>query len=48
MYMTNPTIVSPVKIEYGWNLSISGLKMIVKSGLEEIFLKFLHALAIFY
>ena len=42
--MTNPTIVSPVKVEYGWNFSISGLKMMVKSGLEKIFLKFLHAL----
>ena len=47
-YMTNPTIVYPVKIEYGWNVSISGLKMMVKSGLEKIFLKFLHALTIFY
>ena len=45
--MTNPTIVSPVKMEYGWNFSMSGLK-VVKSGLEELFLKFLHALAIFY
>ena len=45
---TNSTIVSPVKMEYRWNFSISGLKMLVKSGLEEIFLKFLHALAIFY
>ena len=43
-YMTNPTIVSPVKMEHGWNFSISGLKMVVKSGLEKIFLKFLHAL----
>ena len=42
--MTNPTIVSPVKMEYGRNFSISGLKMMVKSGLEKIFLKFLHAL----
>ena len=47
-YMTNPTIVSPVKLEYGWNFSISGLKMMVNSGLEKIFLKFLHALTIFY
>ena len=46
--MTNPTIVSPVKMEYGWNFSISGLKMTVKSGLEKIFLKFLYALTIFY
>ena len=43
-YMTNPTIVSLVKMEYGWNFSISGLKLMVKSGLEEIFLKFLHVL----
>ena len=35
--MTNPTIESPVKMEYGWNFSISGLKMMVKSGLENIF-----------
>ena len=42
--MTNPTIVSPVKMEYGWNFSISGLKIMVKSGLEKIFLRFLHAL----
>ena len=46
--MTNPTIVSPVKMEYVWNFSISGLKMMVKSGLEKIFLKFLYAQAIFY
>ena len=46
--LTNPTIVSLVKMEYGWNFSISGLKMMVKSGLEKIFLKFLHALTIFY
>ena len=47
-YMANPTIVSRVKMEYGWNFSISGLKMMVKSGLEKIFLKFLHVFAIFY
>ena len=46
--MTNPTIVSPVKMEYGWYFTISGLKMMVKSGLEKIFLKFLHAEAIFF
>ena len=27
--MTNPTNVSLVKMEYGWNFSISGLKMMV-------------------
>ena len=46
--MTNWTIVSQVKMEYGWNFAISGLKMMVKSGLEKIFLKFLHVLTIFY
>ena len=30
-YMTNSTLLSPVKLEYGWNFSISGLKMMVKS-----------------
>ena len=33
----NPTIVSPVKMEYGWNFSISGLKKMVKSGLKKYF-----------
>merc|ERR1739846_184714 len=42
--MTNSTLVSPVKMEYGWNFSISGLKMMMKSCLGKIFLKFLHAL----
>ena len=46
--MINSTIVSPVKMKYGRNFSISGLKMMVKSGLEKIFLKFLNALTIFY
>ena len=30
--MTNSTLVSPFKMEYGWNFSISGLKMMMKSG----------------
>ena len=30
--MTNPTILYPVKMEYGWNFSISALKMMVKRG----------------
>ena len=33
--MTNPTIVSSVKMEDGWNFSISGLKMMVESSLEK-------------
>ena len=35
-------------MEYGWNFTIFGLKMMVKSGLEKIFLEFLHAEAIFF
>ena len=35
-YMKNSTLVSMVKMEYGWNSSISGLKMTMKSGLEKI------------
>ena len=47
-YMTNSTQVSPVKMEYGWNFSISGLKMMMKSGLGKIFLKFLYALTMLF
>ena len=47
-YMTNSTLVSPVKMEYGWNFSISGLKMVMKSGLGKIFLKFLYALTMLF
>ena len=47
-YMTNSTLVSPVKIEYGWNFSISGQKMMMKSGLGKTFLKFLHALTMLF
>jgi hypothetical protein len=36
-YMTIPTIVSPVKMEYGQNFCISGLKMTVKSGFDFFF-----------
>ena len=46
--MTNPTIVVSVKMEYGRNFSISGLEMMVKSGLGRMFLKLLHVQAIFY
>ena len=46
--MTNPTNVSPVKMEYGWNFNISNLKMMMKSGLGKIFLKFLHALTMLF
>ena len=47
-YMTNSTLVSPVKMEYGWNFSISGLKTLMKSGLGKIFVKFLHVLTILF
>ena len=47
-YMTNSTLVSPVKMEYGWNFSISGIKMMTKSGPGKIFLKFLHALTMLF
>ena len=47
-YMTNSTLVSPVKMEYGWNFSIFGLKIMMKSGLGKIFLKFLHALTMLF
>ena len=48
MFMTNLTIVYLVQMEYGWNFSISGLKIEIKRGLEKIFMKFLKVQAIFY
>ena len=42
--MRNSTIVYPVKVEYGSEISnIFVLKMMMKSGLEKTFLRFLHA-----
>ena len=35
-------------MEYVPKINIFGLKMMVKSGLEKTFLKFLHVLTIFY
>ena len=46
-YMSYSSIVYPVKMEYGSKNNIFGLKMMVKSGLEKIFLKFLHAQSLF-
>ena len=48
--MTNPTIVYQSKWNMGEILAFlgSGLKMMMKSGLEKIFLKFLYAQAIFF
>ena len=36
-------MVYVLKMEYVSEIDIFGLKMMVKSGLEKIFLKFLHA-----
>ena len=36
-------MVYVLKMEYVSKINIFGLKMMVKSGLEKIFLKFLHA-----
>ena len=42
-YMRNPDMAYVLKMEYVSKINIFGLKMMVKSGLEKIFLKFLHA-----
>jgi len=47
-YMTNSTLVSPVKMEYVTKNNVFGPKMMMKSGLEKFILKFLHAQAIFF
>jgi len=47
-YMTNSTLVCPVKIENVTNNIIFGLKKIMKSGLEKVILKFRRVQAIFY
>ena len=46
--MRNPDMLYVLKMEYIPKINIVGLKMMVKSGLEKIFLKFLQAQAIFY
>jgi hypothetical protein len=46
--MRNSNLVYVPKMEYVHKVNIFGLKMMVKSGLEKIILKFLHAEAIFY
>jgi hypothetical protein len=45
--MRNSNLVYVPKMEYVHKVNIFGLKMMVKSGLEKIILKFLHAEAIF-
>ena len=42
-YLTDSYIVYTLKMESVSKVTIFGLKMMVKSGLEKIFLKFLHA-----
>ena len=42
-YLTDSYIIFTLKMESVSKNTIFGLKMIVKSGLEKIFLKFLHA-----
>ena len=46
--MRNPDMVYVLKMEYVSKINTFGLKMMVNSGLEKIFLKFLHAQVIFY
>ena len=46
-YMRNPDMVYVHKMEYVSKIIIFGLKMMVKSGLEKIFLKSLHAQSLF-
>ena len=45
-YLTDSYIVFTLKMESVSKNTFFGLKMMVKSGLEKIFLKFLHAGAI--
>ena len=47
-YMRNSTVLCPVKMEYGPEINIFVLKMIMKSGLEKFILKFLHGHVIFF
>ena len=47
-YLTDSYIVFTLKMESVSKNTIFGLKMLVKSGLEKIFLKSIHAGAIFF
>jgi len=46
--MRNSAILCPVKMEYGPEINIFVLEMMMKSGLEKIILKFLHAQSLFW
>ena len=43
LYGCYSTLAFTLKMEFVSKITIFGLKMVVKSGLEKIFLKFLHA-----
>ena len=47
-YDTDSYFVHVLKMEYVSKINVFGLKMMVKSGLEKIFLKFLHAQSLFW
>ena len=46
-YLTDSYIIFTLKTESVSKITIFGLKMMVKSGIEKMFLKFLHVEAIF-
>ena len=45
--MRNPDMFYVLKMNYVSEINMCGLKMMVKSGLEKIFLKLLHAQSLF-
>ena len=47
-YLTNSYIIFTLKMKSVSKITIYGYKMMVKSGLQKIFLKFLHVEAIFF
>ena len=47
-YLTGSDIFFTLKLESVSKITYLGQKMMVESGLEKIFLKFLHAEAIFF
>ena len=46
-FMRNTDMVYLLKMEYVSKINSFGLNMMMKSGLEKIFLKFLHAQGLF-
>ena len=48
LYLTNSYIIFILKMESVNKITIFGLKMMVESGLEKIFMKILDAEAIFF